>query len=199
MPYPEAIQNALDELGRLPGIGPKGAQRITYWLLARDSESVTRLTDSITALKESISFCPQCWDFAQGGSLCKLCADPRRDDSLICVVEEPRDVMAIERTGEYRGRYHVLHGCINPMDGVGPDQLRVRELLTRLADDGIEEVILATNPNVEGETTAVFLAKTIKSLDLKVTRPASGLPVGGDLEFADELTLGRAFEARRAM
>jgi len=199
MPYPDAIQNALDELGRLPGIGPKGAQRITYWLLARSAEDATRLTDSITTLKESISFCPQCWDFAENGELCKTCSDPRRELSLLCVVEEPRDVMAIERTGEFRGRYHVLHGSISPMDGVGPEQLRIRELLERLAGDEIEEVILATNPNVEGETTAVFLAKTIKQLGTKVTRLASGLPVGGDLEFADELTLGRALEARREL
>jgi len=199
MPYPDAIQNALDELGRLPGIGPKGAQRITYWLLARDFEDVARLTDSITQLKESISFCPQCWDFAENGGLCKLCDDPRRDESQLCVVEEPRDIIALERTGEFRGRYHVLHGSISPMDGVGPDQLRIRELMTRLASDDIEEVILATNPNVEGETTAVFLAKTIKQLDLKVTRLASGLPVGGDLEFADEVTLGRALEARQEL
>lgn len=199
MPYPDAIQNALDELGRLPGIGPKGAQRITYWLLARSAEDASRLTDSITTLKESISFCPQCWDFAENGELCKTCSDPRRELSLLCVVEEPRDVMAIERTGEFRGRYHVLHGSISPMDGVGPEQLRIRELLERLAGDEIEEVILATNPNVEGETTAVFLAKTIKQLGTKVTRLASGLPVGGDLEFADELTLGRALEARREL
>jgi len=199
MPYPDAIQNALDELGRLPGIGPKGAQRITYWLLARSAEDASRLTDSITTLKESISFCPQCWDFAENGELCKTCSDPRRELSLLCVVEEPRDVMAIERTGEFRGRYHVLHGSISPMDGVGPEQLRIRELLERLAGDEVEEVILATNPNVEGETTAVFLAKTIKQLGTKVTRLASGLPVGGDLEFADELTLGRALEARREL
>jgi len=199
MPYPDAIQNALDELGRLPGIGPKGAQRITYWLLARSTEDAARLTDSITTLKESISFCPRCWDFAENGEQCKICADPRRDPSLLCVVEEPRDVMAIERTGEFRGRYHVLHGSISPMDGVGPDQLRIRELLERLAGTEIEEVILATNPNVEGETTAVFLAKTVKQIGTKVTRLASGLPVGGDLEFADELTLGRALEARREL
>jgi len=197
MPYPETIQNVLDELGRLPGIGPKGAQRITYWLLARSPEDTARLTDSITALKESISFCPTCWDFAENGEQCKICADSRRDLTQICVVEEPRDVIAIERTGEYRGRYHVLHGSISPMDGIGPEQLRIRELLARLTGDDIVEVILATNPNVEGETTAVYLAKTIKQLGIKVTRPASGLPVGGDLEFADELTLGRAFEARR--
>ncbi|MCL2526401.1 MAG: recombination mediator RecR, partial [Coriobacteriia bacterium] len=188
MSYPDAIQNALDELGRLPGIGPKGAQRITYWLLARSSEDARRLTDSICALKESISFCPQCWDFAEDGGLCRICADPRRDVSLLCVVEEPRDVAAIERTGEYRGRYHVLHGSLSPMDGVGPDQLRVRELMSRLSGDELQEVIIATNPTVEGETTAVYLAKTIKQLGYKVTRPASGLPMGGDIEFADELT-----------
>ncbi|MCL2379927.1 MAG: recombination mediator RecR [Coriobacteriia bacterium] len=199
MRYPDAIQNVLDELGRLPGIGPKGAQRIAYWLLARDAADVQRLTDGITQLKDTISFCPTCWDFAEGGEDCRICTDQRRDSTLICVVEEPRDVMAIERTGEFRGRYHVLHGSISPMDGIGPDQLRIRELLARLAADGIEEVILATNPNVEGETTAVFLAKTIKQLDIKATRLASGLPVGGDLEFADELTLGKALEARREL
>ncbi|MCL2438367.1 MAG: recombination mediator RecR [Coriobacteriia bacterium] len=199
MKYPTAIQNALDELGRLPGIGPKGAQRITYWLLARNLDDAKRLTDSILELKESISFCPVCWDFAEGGGLCRICEDQRRDVSLLCIVEEPRDVMAIERTGEFRGRYHVLHGSISPMDGVGPEQLRIRELLERLAGDEVEEVILATNPNVEGETTAIFLAKTLKQLSLKVTRLASGLPVGGDLEFADELTLGKALEARRDM
>ncbi|MCL2606248.1 MAG: recombination mediator RecR [Coriobacteriia bacterium] len=199
MPYPNAIQNVLDELGRLPGIGPKGAQRITYWMLARDGEDLERLTESITQLKESISFCSMCWDFAENGDLCRICDDPRRDTSLLCVVEEPRDVMAIERTGEFRGRYHVLHGSISPMDGVGPEQLRIRELLERLSGDEIEEVILATNPNVEGETTAIYLAKTIKQLEIKVSRLASGLPVGGDLEFADELTLGRALEARRVL
>ncbi|MCL2679876.1 MAG: recombination mediator RecR [Coriobacteriia bacterium] len=199
MRYPDAIQNALDELGRLPGIGPKGAQRITYWLLAREDQDVARLTDSITQLKETISFCQTCWDFAPSGEVCRICADLRRDSSMLCVVEEPRDVMAIERTGEFSGRYHVLHGAISPMDGIGPDQLRIRELLTRLTDDDISEVILATNPTVEGETTAVFLAKSIKPLGIKVTRLASGLPVGGDLEFADELTLGKALEARREL
>ena len=198
MRYPDAIQNALDELGRLPGIGPKGAQRITYWLLARDCDDVTRLTESITTLKDSIHFCPICWDFAEAEQ-CAVCTDQRRDTSLLCVVEEPRDVMAIERTGEYKGRYHVLHGAISPMDGIGPEQLKIRELLARLAEDDIEEVVLATNPNVEGETTAVYLAKIIKALNIKVTRIASGLPVGGDLEFADELTLGRALEARREL
>jgi recombination protein RecR len=199
MKYPAAIQNVLDEMGRLPGIGPKGAQRITYWLLARSKEDVARLSDSIVELKESIGFCPDCWDFAEEGGQCRVCADPRRDESLLCVVEEPRDVMAIERTGEFRGRYHVLHGSISPMDGIGPEQLRIRELLERLAGNEIEEVILATNPNVEGETTAIFLARTLKQLGLRVTRLASGLPVGGDLEFADELTLGKALEARREL
>ncbi|MCL2403382.1 MAG: recombination mediator RecR, partial [Coriobacteriia bacterium] len=174
-------------------------QRITYWLLARDKDDAARLSDSILRLKESISFCTACWDFAEDGGLCQVCADDRRDTALLCVVEEPRDVMAIERTGEFRGRYHVLHGSISPMDGVGPDQLRIRELLERLARNEIEEIILATNPNVEGETTAVFLAKTLKQLGIKVTRLASGLPVGGDLEFADELTLGKALEARREL
>ncbi|MDR1775237.1 MAG: recombination mediator RecR [Actinomycetes bacterium] len=191
-----AIQNALDELGRLPGIGPKSAQRIVYWLLAADTDDATRLADAITQLKESIHFCPVCWDFA-AEETCAVCADPRRDAHTICVVSEPRDVGAIERTGEYHGRYHVLHGAISPMDGIGPEQLRVRELMERLADADVTEVVLACNPTVEGETTAVFLARMIKPLGIKVTRIASGLPVGGDLEFADEVTLGRALEARR--
>jgi recombination protein RecR len=198
MRYPDAIQNVLDELGRLPGIGPKSAQRIAYWLLASDTADAERLAQSVIALKETIHFCPICWDFAEGET-CEICADPRRDASIICVIEEPRDVMAIERTGEYRGHYHVLHGAISPMDGIGPDQLRVRELLTRLEDTDIKEVVLATNPNVEGETTAVYLARLIKPLGIKVTRIASGLPVGGDLEFADEVTLGRAIDARREL
>jgi recombination protein RecR len=194
--YPDAIQAVLDELSRLPGIGPKGAQRITYWLLSREAQEAEALAASILALKESIHFCPTCWDFAEG-DLCTICADERREIRLLCVVEEPRDVMAIERTGEFVGRYHVLHGALSPMDGIGPEQLRVRELMQRLGEEDIEEVILATNPNVEGETTAAYLLRLIKPLRIKVTRIASGLPVGGDLEFADEVTLSRALEARR--
>jgi recombination protein RecR len=198
MPYPDAIQNLLDELGRLPGIGPKSAQRIAYWLLDSETADAERLASCIVSLKEQIHFCPHCWDFAEG-ECCAVCADPRRDTRLLCVVEEPRDVAAIERTGEFRGRYHVLHGAISPVDGIGPEQLRVQELLRRLSDTEVSEVVLATNPNVEGETTAVYLSRLIKPLDIKVTRIASGLPVGGDLEFADEVTLGRALQARREL
>lgn len=198
MRYPLPIQRLLDELERLPGIGPKSAQRIAYWLLANETADADRLATAITEVKQSIHLCPRCFDFAQG-ELCEVCADPRRDQTSICVVEEPRDVMAIERTGEFSGLYHVLHGAISPMDGIGPEQLKIRELVGRLGDSDIAEVVLATNPNVEGETTAVYIARTIKPLGVKVTRIASGLPVGGDLEFADEVTLGRALEARREM
>lgn len=198
MLYPLPIQRLLEELERLPGIGPKSAQRIAYWLLASDNADASRLASAIVEVKESIHFCPQCYDFAQG-DLCEVCSDYKRDTSLICVVEEPRDVIAVERTGEFRGLYHVIHGAISPMDGIGPDQLRIKELISRLSSDTISEVVIATNPNVEGETTAVYLARLIKPLGIKVTRIASGLPVGGDLEFADEVTLGRALEARREM
>ena len=198
MRYPLPIQRLLDELERLPGIGPKSAQRIAYWLLANETADADRLSAAITQVKQSIHLCPRCFDFAQD-ELCEVCADPRRDQTSICVVEEPRDVMAIERTGEFHGLYHVLHGAISPMDGIGPEQLKIRELVGRLGDSDIAEVVLATNPNVEGETTAVYIARTIKPLGVRVTRIASGLPVGGDLEFADEVTLGRALEARREM
>ncbi len=192
------IQRLLDELERLPGIGPKSAQRIAYWMLNAESDSVHRLTDAIDQVKETVHFCPRCFNYADD-DLCGICADPQRDSGLICVVEEPRDVTAIERTGEFSGVYHVLGGVISPIDGIGPDQLHVRELLSRLSDSTVHEVLLATNPNVEGETTAVYLARIIKPLGISVTRLASGLPVGGDLEFADEVTLGRAIEARRTM
>jgi len=198
MRYPASILALLDELERLPGIGPKSAQRIAYWLLASEWADAHRLAEAIVNAKETIHFCPQCFDFAEG-ELCEVCADPRRDTTLLCVVAEPRDATAIERTGEYGGLYHVLHGVISPLDGIGPDQLRVAELTVRLRDATIGEVILATNPNVEGETTATYLARLIKPLGIKVTRIASGLPVGGDLEFADEVTLGRAMEARREL
>jgi recombination protein RecR len=194
--YPASILALLDELERLPGVGPKSAQRIAYWLLASEYADARRLADAIVKAKETIHFCPHCFDFAES-EVCEVCANPRRDGTLLCVVEQPRDVTAIERTGEFNGRYHVLHGVISPLDGVGPEQLRVTELTIRLADETIGEVILATNPNVEGETTATYLARLIKPLGIKVTRIASGLPVGGDLEFADEVTLGRAMEARR--
>ena len=196
MKQPVAILALLDELERLPGIGPKSAQRIAYWLLAHERADALRLAQAITTAKDEINFCLQCFDFAQG-ELCEVCANVGRDRELLCVVEEPRDVTAIERTGEYAGYYHVLHGVISPLDNIGPDQLRISELMARLTDTTVVEVVIATNPNVEGETTATYLARLIKPLDIKVTRIASGLPVGGDLEFADEVTLGRAMEARR--
>jgi recombination protein RecR len=198
MPQAAPIQRLLDELERLPGIGPKSAQRIAYWMLNAESESVHRLTDAIVQVKETVHFCSRCFNYAED-DLCGICADTQRDSGLICVVEEPRDVSAIERTGEFSGVYHVLGGVISPIDGIGPDQLHVCELLSRLSDSTVHEVLLATNPNVEGETTAVYLARMIKPLGITVTRLASGLPVGGDLEFADEVTLGRAIEARRMM
>jgi recombination protein RecR len=198
MRYPAPIQRLLEELERLPGVGPKSAQRIAYWLLTVDAADADRLATAISDVKRSIHFCPRCFNFAEG-ELCAVCADVERDVSIVCVVEEPRDLAAVERTHEFRGLYHVLHGAISPIDGIGPDQLKVRELIERLADDSVTEVVLATNPNVEGETTAVYLARLIKPLGIKVTRIASGLPVGGDLEYADEVTLGRALEARREM
>lgn len=198
MRYPAPIQRLLDELERLPGVGPKSAQRIAYWMLTADETHTQRLADAIVEVKRAIHFCPRCFNFAEG-ELCEVCADPERDTSTVCVVEEPRDLAAIERTHEYRGVYHVLHGAISPIDGIGPDQLRVRELIERLGADEVREVVIATNPNVEGETTALYLARLIKPLEVRVTRIASGLPVGGDLEYADEVTLGRALEARREM
>ena len=200
MNYPLPIQKLLDELERLPGVGPKSAQRIAYHLLDCDPADAQRLADALVEVKETVHFCPRCFDFATG-DLCAICANPDRDAHLLAVVEEPRDVGAIERTGEYRGYYHVLHGAISPTDGIGPDQLRVRELMERLgAETDITEVVLATNPNVEGEATATYLARLIKPLGaIRVTRIASGLPVGGDLEYADEVTLGRALEARREL
>ncbi len=196
--YAEPIARLLEELERLPGIGPKSAQRLAYHLLKGDEETAQRLADAIVEVKHKVHFCRQCFNFASD-DLCEFCADPRRDASVICVVEEPRDVVAIERTGEFHGLYHVLQGVISPMEGIGPDQLRVRELIDRLSGGAVAEVVVATNPNVEGETTALYLARLIKPLEVKVTRIASGLPVGGDLEYADEVTLGRALEARREM
>ena len=190
-----ALQRLLDELGRLPGIGPKSAQRIAYHLLSADAEEARRLARAIQDVKDLVHFCPVCFNYATGDT-CEICADSSRDRSCVCVVSEPRDVAAIERTGVYHGLYHVLGGAISPMDRIGPDQLHVRELLARLGDTEISEVILATNTNVEGETTAAYLARTIKPLGVSVTRLANGLPVGGEVEFADELTLGRAIEAR---
>jgi recombination protein RecR len=198
MRYPAPISLLLEELERLPGVGPKSAQRIAYWLLTADIAYAERLASAITEVKRSIHFCPRCFNFAEG-ELCEVCSDVKRDTSIICVVEEPRDLVAVERVAEYHGLYHVLHGAISPIDGIGPEQLRVRELIERLGTEDVREVVVATNPNVEGETTALYLARLIKPLGLKVTRIASGLPVGGDLEYADEVTLGRAIEARREM
>ncbi len=189
------LQPLIDELGRLPGIGPKTAQRLAFHLLKVPSEDAIRLADAIVAVKEHITLCGRCFNVAEGGE-CEVCEDPRRDASLLCVVEDPRDIMAVEKTQQFRGRYHVLHGALNPIEGVGPDQLKVRELLARLEPEDIKEVILCTNPNLEGEATAMYLARLVRPLGIKVTRIASGLPVGGDLEYADELTLGRALEGR---
>jgi recombination protein RecR len=194
--YEGAVQDLIDELGRLPGVGPKGAQRIAFHLLAADPADVRRLVDSLTEVKAKVRFCATCGNVTQE-ELCRVCRDPRRTDAIICVVEEPKDVVAIERTREFRGRYHVLGGAINPIDNVGPDDLRIAQLMTRLADGTVTEVILAMDPNVEGEATATYLARMLVPMGLRVTRLASGLPVGGDLEYADEVTLGRAFEGRR--
>jgi recombination protein RecR len=194
--YEGPVQRLIDELGRLPGIGPKSAQRITYYLLKIAPEDARRLAGAIVEVKEKISFCRRCFNIAEEEE-CAICRDPNRDPTVLCVVEEPRDIVAIERTQEFRGRYHVLQGTISPIEGIGPEQLRVKELLQRIPDEGVQEVILATNPNSDGEVTLMYLAKVIKPLGLKVTRVASGLPVGGDLEYADEITLGRALEGRR--
>jgi recombination protein RecR len=194
--YEGVVQDLIDELGRLPGVGPKSAQRIAFHLLNSDEVDVRRLAAVLVEVKDKVRFCSLCGNVAEG-ELCAICRDPRRDASLICVVEEPKDVVAIERTREYRGRYHVLGGAISPIDGIGPDQLRTRELVQRLADESVTEVILATDPNLEGEATATYLTRLLKPMGLTVTRLASGLPVGGDLEYADEVTLGRAFEGRR--
>ena len=204
--YAAAVQDLIDELGRLPGIGPKSAQRIAFHLLKLSPEDAMRLARSITVVKERVSWCRRCFNIAEASAgpdsqpdepECDICLDERRDTSVLCVVEEPRDLVAIEKTREYRGRYHVLQGAISPIDGIGPDRLRVRELLARLDPEGVKEVILCTNPNIEGDATALYLASLLKDLPIKVTRIASGLPVGGDLEYADELTLGRALEGRR--
>lgn len=191
-----AIQHLLDEFEKLPGVGPKSAQRIVYWLLNRSTEDAKELANAIVNVKNTVHFCSKCFNYAEN-DLCAICGDDRRDHSTICVVCEPRDITAIERTHEYSGVYHVLGGAISPMDGIAPDDLTITDLLKRLSGDDVREVIMATNPNVEGETTAIYLAKLIKPLGVKVTRLASGLPVGGDLEYADEITLGRAIEARR--
>lgn len=194
--YAGPVQELIDELGRLPGVGPKSAQRIAFHLLKLPTVDALRLANAIAVVKERVSFCQTCFNISEG-SECGICADDRRDSTVVCVVEEPRDIVAVEKTGEFRGRYHVLQGAISPIEGIGPDQLKVKELLARLEPEGIAEVILCTNPNIEGEATAMYISRLLKPLGLKVTRIASGLPVGGDLEYADELTLGRALEGRR--
>ena len=194
--YEGVIQDLIDALGRLPGIGPKSAQRIAFHILQSDAEVASALVDSLRGVKERVKFCVVCGNVSEEDE-CRICRDPRRDNSIICVVEESKDVIAIERTREFRGKYHVLGGAISPIDGIGPEQLRIRELMVRLSDAGIVEVILATDPNLEGEATATYLSRLIKPMDIKVSRLASGLPVGGDLEYADEVTLGRAFKGRR--
>jgi len=194
--YPGPVQDLIDELGRLPGIGPKSAQRIAFYLLKIPKDDALRLARAVTRVKETISFCRRCYNVSET-ELCEYCSDDRRDASVLCVVEEPRDIVAVEKTGEYRGRYHVLQGAISPIEGIGPEQLRVKELLGRLEAEEVKEIILCTNPNLEGEATAMYLARLLRPLGVRVTRIASGLPVGGDLEYADELTLGRAIEGRR--
>ena len=194
--YAPPVQALIDELGRLPGIGPKSAQRIAFHLLKVPADDANRLARAITDAKAKVAFCERCFNVAEG-PLCSICTDERRDPTVLCVVEEARDLVAVEKTGEFRGRYHVLLGAISPIEGIGPEHLKVRELLLRLGPEGVAEVILCTNPNIEGEATALYLARLLKPLGVKVTRIASGLPVGGDLEYADELTLGRALEGRR--
>lgn len=196
--YEGAVQDLIDELGRLPGVGPKSAQRIAFHLLAADADDVRRLVDALTQVKARVKFCEVCGNVAEE-ERCRVCRDPRRSPAVICVVEEPKDVVAIERTREFRGTYHVLGGAINPIENVGPDDLRISQLMSRLADGQVSEIILATDPNVEGEATATYLARLLGPMGLRVTRLASGLPVGGDLEYADEVTLGRAFEGRRVV
>ncbi|HEX3003221.1 MAG TPA: recombination mediator RecR [Angustibacter sp.] len=196
--YEGVVQDLIDELGRLPGVGPKSAQRIAFHLLAAEPADVRRLVQALTEVKEKVRFCATCGNVSQDEQ-CRICRDPRRDPTVLCVVEESKDVVAIEKTREFRGRYHVLGGAISPIDGVGPDDLRTRELMSRLADGVVTEVIIATDPNLEGEATATYLARLLRPMGLRITRIASGLPVGGDLEYADEITLGRAFEGRRLL
>jgi recombination protein RecR len=192
------VQDLIDELAKLPGIGRKTAQRLAFHLLKIDAAAAKKLASSIVVMKDTVRFCPKCFNFA-AESLCEYCSDPRRDDAVVCVVEEAPDIVSIEKTGEFRGRYHVLGGAISPIDGIGPDDLHLQELLTRISADGVREVIVATNPNVEGEATAMYLARLLVPVGVKVTRIASGLPVGGDLEYADEVTLGRALQGRREL
>jgi recombination protein RecR len=196
--YEGVVQDLIDELGRLPGVGPKSAQRIAFHLLAAEPVDVRRLAQVLVEVKDRVKFCSVCGNVSEEET-CRICRDPRRDPAVICVVEESKDVVAVERTREFRGRYHVLGGAISPIDGIGPDDLRIRELMGRLADGVVTEVILATDPNLEGEATATYLTRLLRPMGLRVTRLASGLPVGGDLEYADEVTLGRAFEGRRSV
>ena len=196
--YEGAIQDLVDELGRLPGIGPKSAQRIAFHIIQSEKVDISRLVDVLRTVKEKVKFCSECGNLSEE-ELCRICRDERRDKNVICVVEESKDVIAIEKTREFRGKYHVLGGAISPIDGIGPEQLRIKELLTRLQSADIEEVIIATDPNLEGEATATYLSRLLKPLGIKISRLASGLPVGGDLEYADEVTLGRAFEGRKAL
>jgi recombination protein RecR len=196
--YTAPVQSLIDELGRLPGIGPKSAQRIAFHLLKVPADDAARLAHAITEAKAKVRFCERCFNVADD-VLCPICNDDTRDSSVLCVVEESRDIVAIERTGEFRGRYHVLLGAMSPLEGIGPEQLKIRELVARIDPEGVQEIILCTNPNTEGEVTAMYLARLLKPIGLTVTRIASGLPVGGDLEYADELTLGRALEGRRAV
>ena len=195
--YDGPLQDLIDELGRLPGVGPKSAQRIAFYLLKLPKGDAQQLATAIVEVKERIGFCGTCWNISES-DLCGLCADPQRQTGSLCVVEEPKDVIALERAG-FRGRYHVLQGALNPMEGIGPEQLRIRELMSRISDEEVQELILCTNPNIEGEATAMYLSRQLQPLGIKVTRIASGLPVGGDLEYADELTLGRALEGRREL
>jgi recombination protein RecR len=206
--FAPVVQELIDELGRLPGVGPKSAQRIAYYLLKRPREEALRLSGAISRAKDLVSFCRRCFNIAERDPAtdqraddieCAICRDPGRDLSIICVVEEPKDIVAVERTREFKGRYHVLQGAINHLEGIGPDQLRVKELLTRIGNENVQEVILCTNPNIDGEATAMYLSRLLNPLGVSVSRIASGLPVGGDLEYADELTLGRALEGRRRM
>jgi len=196
--YEGAIQDLIDELGRLPGIGPKSAQRIAFHIIQSERVDISWLADVLRTVKEKVKFCTECGNISEE-ELCRICRDPRRDPALICVVEESKDVIAIEKTREFRGKYHVLGGAISPIDGIGPENLRIRELMVRLAATEIQEIIIATDPNLEGEATATYLSRLLKPLGMKVSRLASGLPVGGDLEYADEVTLGRAFEGRRTV
>jgi len=196
--YEGAIQDLIDELGRLPGIGPKSAQRIAFHIIQSERVDISRLADVLSTVKEKVKFCTECGNISEE-ELCRICRDPRRDPTSICVVEESKDVIAIEKTREFRGKYHVLGGAISPIDGIGPENLRIRELMVRLAATEIQEIIIATDPNLEGEATATYLSRMLKPLGMKVSRLASGLPVGGDLEYADEVTLGRAFEGRRTL